>query len=55
MAQTFPLTPHPVDMSATPTPFTRPPPQLGEHTDEVLTELGYTAAKISTLRELGVV
>jgi crotonobetainyl-CoA:carnitine CoA-transferase CaiB-like acyl-CoA transferase len=55
MAQPFPLTPHPVDMSANPTPFTRPPPQLGEHTGEILAELGYAAAQISTLRELRVV
>jgi alpha-methylacyl-CoA racemase len=44
-----------VDMSATPTAFSRPPPQLGEHTDEILTEMGYTAAQIALLREQGVV
>jgi formyl-CoA transferase/CoA:oxalate CoA-transferase len=33
----------------------RPPPLLGEHTDEVLTELGYTAAAIASLRQSGVV
>ena len=31
------------------------PPLLGEHTDQVLGELGYDAAKISELREAGVV
>ena len=33
----------------------RPPPLLGEHTDEVLTELGYTAAAIASLHQSGVV
>ncbi len=55
MAQPFPLTPHPVDMSANPTPFIRSPPQLGEHTDEILAQLGYAAAQIGSLREQGVV
>jgi crotonobetainyl-CoA:carnitine CoA-transferase CaiB-like acyl-CoA transferase len=33
----------------------RRPPTVGEHTDEVLAELGYTAADIAGLRERGVV
>jgi crotonobetainyl-CoA:carnitine CoA-transferase CaiB-like acyl-CoA transferase len=33
----------------------RPPPQLGEHTDEVLGELGYSDADIAALRDRGVV
>ena len=38
-------------------PFTvrRPAPRLGEHTDEVLTALGYTDAEIAALRARGVV
>jgi crotonobetainyl-CoA:carnitine CoA-transferase CaiB-like acyl-CoA transferase len=33
----------------------RPPPALGEHTDEVLREAGYDAAEIAAMREEGVV
>ncbi len=33
----------------------RPPPTLGEHTDEVLRELGYSAADIAGMRERGAV
>ncbi|PVE12781.1 CoA transferase [Streptomyces scopuliridis] len=32
-----------------------PPPRLGEHTDAVLAELGYTPAQIAALRERGAV
>jgi crotonobetainyl-CoA:carnitine CoA-transferase CaiB-like acyl-CoA transferase len=35
-------------------PFTRAP-LLGEHTDEVIAGLGYTAADISDLRDAGAV
>jgi crotonobetainyl-CoA:carnitine CoA-transferase CaiB-like acyl-CoA transferase len=55
MAQPFPLAPHPVDMSANPTAYHLPPPQLGEHTDAILAELGYTAAHIAALHTQGVV
>jgi formyl-CoA transferase len=33
----------------------RPPPALGEHTDEVLAELGFTAAEIAQMRAEGAV
>lgn len=38
-----------------PAPIRRRPPRLGEHTDEVLGELGYDAAAIAVLRADGVV
>lgn len=34
---------------------TAPPPTLGQHTEQVLTELGYTPAEINTMKELGTV
>jgi crotonobetainyl-CoA:carnitine CoA-transferase CaiB-like acyl-CoA transferase len=32
-----------------------PPPRLGQHTEEVLASVGYSAAQISALRADGVV
>jgi crotonobetainyl-CoA:carnitine CoA-transferase CaiB-like acyl-CoA transferase len=45
----------PVRMSATPGRVETPPPELGEHTDEVLHGLGYDAAAIAALRRDGVI
>lgn len=36
-------------------PVNRPPPWLSQHTDEILTELGYDTEQISKLRKRGVV
>ena len=33
----------------------RPPPKLGEHTDEVLSEVGYSADEVSALRDAGLI
>ena len=41
--------------SRTPASIRRPPPQPGEHTDELLTELGLDGEQIRRLREAGVV
>jgi len=44
-----------VDMSRTPPRIDRPPPMLGEHTEEILTGLGYGGSAISSLRDKGVI
>ena len=41
---------NPIKLSDSPTEVTRSP-LLGEHTDEVMTELGYSTAEIASLRE----
>src|SRR3954470_17261158 len=40
----------PIKLSATPADVSRRAPQLGEHTDEVLSEAGYNSAEIAALR-----
>ena len=45
----------PMRLSATPTVLTRPPPRLGEHTDDVLAELGLAFAEIAQLKQSQVV
>jgi crotonobetainyl-CoA:carnitine CoA-transferase CaiB-like acyl-CoA transferase len=50
-----PLAPTPVDLSETPGTFRHRAPQLGEHTDTILAELGYTSDEISKLHAEGVV
>ncbi|MFE2734940.1 CaiB/BaiF CoA transferase family protein [Streptomyces sp. NPDC055144] len=46
---------NPIHLSRTPARPWGYPPAVGEHNDEVLTELGYDAEKIRTLRESGAV
>jgi crotonobetainyl-CoA:carnitine CoA-transferase CaiB-like acyl-CoA transferase len=50
-----PLAPTPVDLSETPGRFRHRAPTLGEHTDEILAELGYSAREVAELRTKGVV
>ena len=44
-----------VDMSRTPPTIDRPPPVLGEQTDEVLSALGLNAREIADLRGKGAI
>ena len=55
VAETLKMLGSPLKLSAQPTSIRRPPPVLGEHTDEILAEAGYTAAQVTELREAGVV
>jgi crotonobetainyl-CoA:carnitine CoA-transferase CaiB-like acyl-CoA transferase len=50
-----PLAPMPVDLSETPGTFRHRAPTLGEHTDAVLAEIGYTPAEVESFRTKGVV
>jgi formyl-CoA transferase/CoA:oxalate CoA-transferase len=54
-AGTLRMTGSPIKLSRYTATVRRPPPELGEHTDEVLRELGYAAGDIATLRDEGVV
>lgn len=46
---------NPVHMSASGSTYRRYPPRLGEHSAEILGELGYSAERIANLREEGTV
>ncbi|MGF6212272.1 CaiB/BaiF CoA transferase family protein [Comamonas sp. 4034] len=45
----------PMRLTATPPVVRRPPPAMGQHTDEILAEMGRSQAQIAELRESGVV
>ena len=49
------LPPLPLEIDAATPGLRRQPPLLGEHTDAVLEELGYDAARIAALREAGTI
>ena len=48
------VTGFPLKMSRTPCQLQRPAPRLGEHTNEVMKELGYDDGKITALRSAGI-
>ncbi len=45
----------PMRLSRTPSKAVLPPPEVGQHTDEILRDFGYDAAAIADLRKRGVV
>ncbi len=55
MARPAPVSETPVRLSATPGTVRHRAPRLGEHTDRILAELGYSAAQIEELRSKRVV
>lgn len=50
-----PLAPTPIDLSETPGRVRHRPPTLGEHTEEILAELGYRPEEIAGLRARSVI
>jgi crotonobetainyl-CoA:carnitine CoA-transferase CaiB-like acyl-CoA transferase len=46
---------HPVNITGMPVAGPRPAPELGQHTDEILGEMGFSAAEIAGLRDRSVV
>lgn len=55
-AAEVPLIGSPIKMSATPVRYRRPPPRLGEHTDELLEQLlGLAADERTALRRAGII
>jgi crotonobetainyl-CoA:carnitine CoA-transferase CaiB-like acyl-CoA transferase len=46
---------HPVRYDGAPPPLRRVPPELGEHTEEILAELGYDEEAIEKLKAEGAV
>jgi crotonobetainyl-CoA:carnitine CoA-transferase CaiB-like acyl-CoA transferase len=49
------VTGFPVKLSETPAALRRPPPDLGEHTEAILIELGYSNDQLAEFRQAGIV
>jgi crotonobetainyl-CoA:carnitine CoA-transferase CaiB-like acyl-CoA transferase len=49
------LVAQPVVLTRTPSSLQAPPPECGEHTDEILGEYGYGKAEIEKLRQARIV
>ena len=49
------MTGFPVKLSATPARFRHPAPGLGEHTDQILADAGYSPDQVAALRQTGVI
>ena len=54
-ADPVPLLRMPIDQEATPAAIDRSPPRSGEHTSEILGELGFTAAQIAEFKASGII
>jgi crotonobetainyl-CoA:carnitine CoA-transferase CaiB-like acyl-CoA transferase len=52
---TIRLLAQPIVLSRTPSRLAAPPPEAGEHTEEVLAAIGYDAAAVAGLRARGIV
>ena len=55
LSETVRLVASPMRLSATPVQYRRAPPLLGQHTDEVLQEMGLSAGEIDALRAGGAI
>ena len=55
MPRPAPLAKVPVWLSETPGSIRRRPPTVGEHTDRIMSELGFAAPEIAALRAKGVI
>jgi formyl-CoA transferase len=49
--KTLTLVGQPVSLSRTPSKLVAPPPALGQHTDAVLKEFGFSAKQVAALRQ----
>jgi formyl-CoA transferase len=54
-SRTLKMAGQPVSLSRTPSKLVAPPPDLGQHTNQILKEFGFTAKQIAALRKSGAV